>query len=153
MSCSYYIWRSEYYCTKKEERVDEDHYRIYCRDYSYSDCPIYKSDSSSGGCYLTSACTAAMGLPGDCEELSILRRFRDEWLSKQPGGKETIEEYYRIAPGIVRSIESMGESKVLFQRIYDEMVCPCVRAIQEERPKEAWALYERMTRELEKKFK
>ena len=47
----------------------------------------------------------------------------------------------------------MNESKALFQRIYDEMVCPCVRAIQEERPQEAWALYERMTRELEKKLK
>ena len=106
MSCSYYIWRSEYYCTKKEERVDEDHYRIYCRDYSYSDCPIYKSDSSSGGCYLTSACTAAMGLPDDCEELSILRRFRDEWLSKQPGGKETLKsitESHRVSSGLSRA--------------------------------------------------
>ena len=41
----------------------------------------------------------------------------------------------------------------MFQSIYDEMVCPCVKAIQEEKFQEACDLYERITRELEAKYK
>lgn len=152
MSCSYYTWKSGYYCLKKEADVDEDMYYKYCRNYDYADCPRYK-DSGSSGCYVTSACVEAMGLPDDCEELTTLRKLRDEWLKEQPGGKEKTKEYYRVAPGIVQAIEAKEDRKQVFQSIYDEMVCPCVKAIQEGKFQEACDLYERITRELEAKYK
>ncbi len=152
MSCPYYTWRSGYYCMKKEGDVNSDLYEKYCSTYGYSDCPIYKDDPSGGGCYLTSACVEAMGLPDDCMELTTLRQFRDGWLTDQPGGKETIQTYYRVAPGIVEAIRAESDSKAEFQRIYDEMVCPCVKAIQEGRPQDAWELYEKMTRSLEETY-
>ena len=52
MSCSYYTFRQgDYYCTKKSDYVNEDVYYKYCRNWDYSDCPVYKGDTS-GGCYL-----------------------------------------------------------------------------------------------------
>ena len=153
MSCSYYTYRHGYYCMKKSDNVNEDIYDKYCSGYiSYEDCPIYKDEGSSG-CYLTSACTEAMGLPDDCEELMTLRKFRDEWLAEQPGGKEMIQEYYRIAPEIVQSIEAKEDRKQVFQSIYEEKVCPCVKAIQEGKFQEACDLYEKITRELEAKYR
>ena len=69
MSCSYYTFRQgDYYCTKKSDYVNEDVYYKYCRNWDYSDCPVYKGDTS-GGCYLTSACMYSKGLPDDCYEL------------------------------------------------------------------------------------
>ena len=138
---------------KKSDNVNEDIYDKYCSGYtSYEYCPIYKDEGSSGGCYLTSACVEAMGLPDDCEELTTLRKFRNEWLAEQPGGKETIQEYYQIAPEIVQAIEEKEDSKQVFQGIYDEMVCPCVKAIREGRQQDAWNLYEEMTRSLKEKY-
>ena len=81
MSCSYYTFRQgDYYCTKKSDYVNEDVYYKYCRNWDYSDCPVYKGDTS-GGCYLTSACMYSKGLPDDCYELETLRNFRDTWLN------------------------------------------------------------------------
>ena len=105
MSCPYYTFRSnDYYCTKNEDYVNSDVYYKYCRKYDYDDCPIYKGDSSSGGCYLTSACVEARGLPDDCMELQTLRDFRDNWLKQQPCGQDEVAEYYATAPRIVDKI-------------------------------------------------
>lgn len=53
--------------------------------------PHYKKGSktfSSEGCFLTSACTEAHGLPDDCYELTTLRKYRDSILAKQTGGSD-----------------------------------------------------------------
>ena len=49
--------------------------------------------------------------------------------------------------------EQKEDGKQVFQSIYDEMVCPCVKAIQEGKFQEACDLYERITRELEAKYR
>ena len=53
------------HCLKKREKIPSDVYDRYCKGYNYSNCPIYKSGDSSGGCYLTSACVFAKNLPED----------------------------------------------------------------------------------------
>ena len=76
MSCPFYWYNHHYACRKSGKDVNEDTYDKYCRNYDYDDCPIYKGNDS-GGCFLTSACTEARGLPDDCHELTVLRSFRD----------------------------------------------------------------------------
>ena len=57
--------------------------------------------STQGGiCYLTTACCEHKGLPDDCEELTVLRKFRDSYVAK-----ELVQEYYRLAPAIVERIK------------------------------------------------
>lgn len=152
MSCSYYSFRqNDYYCNKKSDYVNSDVYYKYCRNYDYSDCPIYKGDSS-GGCYLTSACMYARGLADDCYELKVLRHFRDTWLSSLKEGKEIIKQYYKIAPKIVSAINDTMDSKSIYERLYKNMVEPCVKLIEQQKYYESLELYKNMTLELEKEF-
>ncbi len=97
------------------------------------------------GCFLTSACIKAKGLPDDCEELTVLRRYRDEILMYQKGGAAAISEYYRIAPGIILSINSREDADEIWDRVYGEMILPCAALIREERYREAFSLYFRYT--------
>ena len=92
MSCPFYWYNHHYACRKSGKDVNEDTYDKYCRNYDYDDCPIYKGNDS-GGCFLTSACTEARGLPDDCHELTVLRSFRDGYLRSQPEGEAEIAEY------------------------------------------------------------
>ena len=100
------------------------------KNYSYDECPIYKDNPNSGGCYLTSACVEAKGLPDDCEELTVLRNFRDNWLKQQPGGAEEIAEYYMTAPQIVAEINKQADAREIWNELYDALVVPCVKLIQ-----------------------
>lgn len=153
MSCPYYTWRSDYYCMKSGNYVKEDIYYKHCRNYDYDYCPIYKGQpASSGGCYLTSACVEAMGLPDDCMELTTLRNFRDNWLANQPGGKEEIQRYYEVAPGIVAAIQTKETAKKIFADIYSGLVRPCVVLIQDRRMNEAWTLYRDTTERLKSDY-
>ena len=131
--------------------VNSDVYYKYCRNYDYDDCPIYKRDSS-GGCYLTSACTAARGLPDDCHELQTLRHFRDNWLKKQPDGVLLIARYYEIAPKIVTAIDAREDRLDVYERIYQELVTSCVKMIEEENFQDALELYRKYTLRLEEKY-
>jgi hypothetical protein len=68
------------------------------------------SKQKSGGvCFLTTACTEAAGLPDDCTELTVLRRFRDDYVAQQPGGWSLIREYYQTAPLIVEHIQRSAQ--------------------------------------------
>lgn len=152
MSCSYYTFRQgDYYCTKKGDYVNEDVYYKYCRNWDYSDCPIYKGDSS-GGCYLTSACMYAKGLPDDCYELETLRHFRDTWLKNSKEGNQVVKQYYEIAPKIVSAINDTKDSKAVYEMLYEKMVKPCVVFIEQKRYQEALELYRNMTLKLEKEY-
>lgn len=115
---------------KKGDYVNSDVYQRYCKNYSYDECPIYKGNQDSGGCYLTSACVEARGLPDDCAELMILRNFRDNWLKKQPGGMEEIAEYYASAPEIVDEINKRSNAHEIWNDLYVTLVAPCVQLIQ-----------------------
>lgn len=142
MSCPYYTFRSnDFYCTKKGDYVNSDVYYRYCRNYDYDDCPIYKGDTSSGGCYLTSACVEAKGLPDDCMELTTLREFRDNWLKKQPGGLAEVAEYYATAPKIVEKINGLPNAKIIWTEVYKNLVLPCVDMIHKGEMEETHKIY------------
>ena len=44
-------------------------------------------------CFITSAVCLSSGKPDDCEELRVMRTFRDMWLRKQPFGEAEIDDY------------------------------------------------------------
>jgi hypothetical protein len=55
-----------------------------------------------GDCFLTTACVEHAGLPDNCTELQVLRSFRDNYITRLPGGSALIRTYYQTAPEIVR---------------------------------------------------
>lgn len=70
-----------------------------------------KNNSGSGkkGCFLTTAACELRGLPDDCYELRVLRRFRDDVLVISREGRALVDEYYREAPSLVPLVELIGE--------------------------------------------
>ena len=85
------------------------------------------------GCYLTTACIRIRGLPDDCHELMILRKFRDGVMTTRHEGREDIKEYKRVAHEIVRRLDLIGNPTAVnevYSRIYHATILPAVRMIQ-----------------------
>ena len=113
--------------------------------------PKSRQSTGSGGdsgCFLTSACVQARGLPDDCEELTVLRRYRDSYLRRRPGGEDEIRQYYAIAPRIVEAVNTRKDAAEIWNRVYEEMVLPCVRMIQSGAMEGAFRLYKDYTLKL-----
>ena len=152
MSCSFYDFRcNDYYCIKKQDYVSSDIYYRYCRDYSYDECPIYKDEGSSN-CYLSTACVVAMDKADDCEELRILRKFRDDYMKVDSKMKKDVEEYYQYAPKIVEKINSSENYRTIYEELYKRLVIPCVEYINSDKYKEAYLLYKETYKALKKEY-
>jgi hypothetical protein len=105
----------------------------------------------SGNCFITTACTAAMGLPDDCAELTVLRQFRDAYVRQLPNGGKIIDEYYRIAPAIVRKINDRPDHQEVFSALFHQ-VEKAVRLIRKRRYADAVAHYAAVVKRLKKEY-
>ena len=97
-----------------------------------------------GGCYLTSACVGYMGLADDCEELTLLREFRDGYLKSSDGGEKLIKEYYEIAPYLVEKINKNERKNEIYEYIYRQ-ICICVDLIKNSDLEKVTKIYTDMT--------
>lgn len=119
-SCKNYVFENENY-----ENECLHHYKQYfmynnsCRHWEEAD-----DIQGDAGCFLTTACCKYKGLPDDCYELEMLRRFRDNVLLINEEGKKLVKEYYHIAPGLVEKIEALPEeeSKDILENIYNKVL-------------------------------
>ena len=109
--------------------------------------PIPKAGGGGIKCYLTTACVRQRGLADDCRELTVLRAFRDGYLSAQPHGPALIRDYYRRAPRLVRAISGSPNAHRIWEWIY-RVIRGCVRDIERGRPELAEAAYRAMVAEL-----
>ena len=152
--CKFYYYDSGYSCALKREKeglssIDSDTVHRYCWGYHYEECPRYKSQYSSSGCFVTSACVEAKGLPDDCRELTVLRNFRDTYLKSSMLGRDDICEYYHIAPTIVDNIKKLPNYVEIFDQIYHELVVPCVTLIDNDSNEEARLMYKDYIKKLQ----
>lgn len=116
---------ADYICKYSRQQLDSRTAQDICSTSRYVDCADYKNATR---CFITSAVCLTMGKPNDCEELMVMRNFRDNWLCEQPGGIELIEKYYKIAPGIVKSINEDQNRLLIFKDIYKQFILPCVES-------------------------
>lgn len=103
------------------------------------------------GCYLTSACVEQKGLPDDCYELTTLRAFRDQYISKLNDGQNLIDQYYATAPLIVSKINSLPNKDEIYDRLY-EHIQKCIFEIEHQNFSTALNLYKDMVEKLKDKF-
>ena len=99
-------------------------------------------------CFITTAVCNSLKKSDDCYELSILRRFRDTWLSTQEKGDELIREYYNIAPAIVEVIDRLNDKKDIYIMIYERYIQPCIALIENKKERECMNLYKEMVHTL-----
>lgn len=93
-------------------------------------CPHCGEPDPTSACFLTTACIQHAGLKDDCEELTIMRNFRDNYLLKQDIGRQLVEEYYRIAPKMLHTINKNPNSSQQYENLYKNLVLPVVAHIK-----------------------
>lgn len=109
------------------------------------------SNSSHGSwCFITTAVCECLGKPDDCYELMTLRNYRDTWLANSEGGRELIEEYYRIAPMIVSRIKSSARYMEHCLFLLEEYINPCIEMIENKKYEKCRKKYEEMVIAAEK---
>ena len=104
-------------------------------------------------CFITTAVCRSFGKPDDCEELTAFRSFRDNWLALQPDGQRLINEYYVMAPEIVRKIDECADSAEIYRGIWYEYLEPCYELIQRGEYLACKRKYVEMVRQLQHRFR
>ena len=98
-----------------------------------------------GGCFITEATMAGLGVQDDeAEPLQVLRFFRDKVLAGTPQGQAMIQEYEDIAPLVVEAIESRPDAMEIFKKIYTDFIAPAVEAIKAQNFPQALQIYAAM---------
>lgn len=105
-----------------------------------------------GLCYITTAVCESLGREDDCYELTLLREFRDDYLLSREQGETIVNEYYDIAPTIVKRINRSEQADEIYQNIWETYLNPCVKLIEAKRREECQEIYSCMVRELQKKY-
>lgn len=107
----------------------------------------YKGGADPGtgfsGCFLTSACVDYLGKPDDCEELTVLRKFRDEYMKSTEEGSTLVDEYYAVAPDIVEKIDASEKRGDYYDYIYN-VICKCIDLIAADENEQALNEYRAM---------
>ena len=103
-------------------------------------------------CYITTAVCETLGKPDDCYELMLLRDYRDTYLAARPDGDALIQEYYDVAPSIVKHINQQENAQEIYSSICADYLNPCIQMIEEERMEECCALYQDMVYTLRDKY-
>lgn len=117
-------------------------------DNAHLECNNGKANMVCDNCYVTTACVGALGLSDDCSELRTLRDLRDTFMSCTTHGSRLIAEYYRVAPSVCKSISARPDANAVYKSIYENLVIPAVKLVQQGRMAAAVHLYEVRTRSL-----
>ena len=121
-----------------------------CRGKGSSHSSYSHSSSSKKGsmCYITTAACEFYGKPDDCEELMMLREFRDRWLYKQSNGKRLIRLYYDSAPALVERLKSSIHYESICQWLWNDEILPCLELIRKHQFVECCQRYIGMVKKL-----
>lgn len=132
-----------------------------CKEWgeSFKDSNIIASDYDSivqgfkrKLCYVTTAVCQNLNKGENCEELRLIKEFRDSYLSETEGGPELIEEYYDIAPTLVKRIARDAEAEAKYIWLWNTYLAPCVAYIKSGQMETCRETYCHMMEELKKEY-
>ncbi len=133
------------------QEMQDDH-NIKLREWRlYKMTPKPAKKASRLPCFLTTACVVCRDLPDDCEELTVLRKFRDEYVLLQKNGAELLNFYYFYSPRIVSKLNTHKHSRRLYDQLY-LVIRYCVNLIKKDEWQNAMEAYIEMCLVLQKKF-
>lgn len=114
-----------------------------------------ESKKSSGHrrlCFITTAACEYLDMPDDCYELNQFRQFRDGWLLQQTDGRSLVDEYYMIAPIIVKKLNRSAIKDVVYKEIWEKYLSVCLMLIENKRFDECKTVYKSMVLYLKRIF-
>lgn len=103
-------------------------------------------------CFLTSACVFHYGLPDTCYELNLLRNYRDTYLQTSEDGQRLVNDYYLLAPKIVKQISEDSNKDIRYSFIY-RRILSCCEAIEKKHFEHAKRVYTGMVNKLQVIYK
>jgi hypothetical protein len=105
--------------------------------------------NNSGGCFLTTIVCETLGKPDDCEELTVLRGYRESFLKASPWGCALVGNYRIVGPRIVDAINNLSEQwrRDKCAHLYASFIAPAVAAVKEGDNFGALAIYIRLVNE------
>ncbi len=114
-------------------------------------------DDIAGGfkrklCYVTTAVCESLGKGPDCYELRLLKDYRDQYMEKDPARKELVDEYYDIAPTIVKRMDRAENRQEVYQDLYERYLVPCIHEIEKGKYEECCKRYEDMVLDLKSRY-
>lgn len=120
----------------------------YNENKSYASTSSYSSSSSSF-CFITTAACMALHANKDCNQLNVLRAFRDEHIiGDGEDGDDLVKEYYRIGPIIVKHIDEEWNPFAIYNELWQEYILPSCKMIYEKRNADAKDIYISMVKGL-----
>ena len=96
------------------------------------------------GCFITTAVCEYFGKPDDCWELTLLRHFRDHYMKSTVAGRILVEQYYDIAPKVVKILNESDQKDLIYSMLWKHYIRPCLQLIVDEKPEECQRLYQDM---------
>ena len=111
-----------------------------------------RTTTSDSWCFITTATCLSLGKGDGCRELSAFRDLRDNYLAGRPGGRALIEEYYALAPGLIRNIERRPDRAVIYRQIWKNHLKPAYSCLLKDDPAQAVLIYTRLTGLLRRLF-
>jgi len=95
-------------------------------------------------CFITTAVCEYFGKPDNCWELTLLRHFRDHYMRSTVTGRALVEQYYDIAPEIVRALNESEQRDLIYSMLWQHYIRPCLQLIVDEKPEACQRLYQDM---------
>ena len=87
-------------------------------------------------------------MPDNCDELTVLRNFRDEYMMQTSYGEELVKNYYSIAPSIVAAINASPANAKVYEFMYENLVQKSIQLIHNGQYEMAMEYYRLFTEEL-----
>lgn len=111
-----------------------------------------RSSSDDSLCFITTAVCRALHKDDDCQELMVMRHFRDDVQTKNPLLREMIREYYRVAPKIIECIQNSGKADIVYQKLWADDLCPILQNLQHHAYRQAVLGYIAMVERLSHRY-
>jgi len=135
---------NEYYCNMEKKYLSES--KKACSYFVLKDTGGYQP----AGCFITTIVCSKLGFNDDCEVLTTLRGFRENYLKRTDEGIKLLMLYDEVGPKISNYI-AIDSSKVA-QVIMNNYLIPCTNFIKEKGYMEAINLYKDMVYKLLKQY-
>lgn len=106
------------------------------------------SNSNDSWCFLTTAVCLALDKGDNCEELQVIRHYRDEHLIYDQDGEALICEYYQMAPQIIKCINLQANHLDIYLQLYHKYIKNIYLYLKLKKYSQAKKLYVQMVKEL-----
>lgn len=111
------------------------------------------SGGGGGGCYITTAICQSLNKPDNCEELEMMRNFRDNYMRRDPELTKLVDEYYLVAPKLVAMLNENPDKREVYSFLKDFYLTPAIDLIKGGNNIRAVALYTEMVNALNRYLK